>query len=107
MGWKGTRRTATSAALAGVVALVLAAPPPVAAEARTGTALSFGTVAARQDVQDVSPTPPPPRLPRNFRGKGKWIVQDLGITVPFTWEGRDGDSQMTAGARSTRSGSPT
>ncbi|WP_158710115.1 hypothetical protein [Streptomyces katrae] len=92
MGWKGTRRAA--AALAGVVALVLAAPPPAGAEPRSGTALSFGTVAARQDV---SPTPPPPRLPRNFRGKGKWIVQDLGITVPFTWEGRDGDSQMTAG----------
>ncbi|WP_046778296.1 hypothetical protein [Streptomyces yangpuensis] len=41
--------------------------------------------------------PPPPRLPRDFRGKGRWIVRDLDITVPFTWEGRDGDSQMTAG----------
>nr|WSX53412.1 hypothetical protein OG409_33525 [Streptomyces sp. NBC_00974] len=24
-------------------------------------------------------------------------MRDLDITVPFTWEGRDGDSQMTAG----------
>ncbi|MFB6812416.1 hypothetical protein [Streptomyces sp. NPDC056387] len=90
------------AALAGVVALVLAAPPPVAAAprtrtgtgARTVTAPSSGTPAARLQG---SPTPPPPRLPRDFRGKGTWIVRDLDITVPFTWEGRDGDSQMTAG----------
>ncbi|MGO4456441.1 hypothetical protein AB4039_03775 [Streptomyces sp. M-16] len=94
MGWQGARRTATSAAVAGLAALGLAAPPQVAAAPRTGTALSFGTVAARQAS---SPTPPPPRLPRDFRGKGKWIVRDLDITVPFTWEGRDGDSQMTAG----------
>ncbi|MFJ9079550.1 hypothetical protein ACIRO3_30580 [Streptomyces sp. NPDC102278] len=94
MGWKGTRKTVTSAALAGAVALVLAAPPSIGGGPRTGAAPSFGTVAARLDT---SPTPPPPRLPRDFRGKGKWIVRDLDITVPFTWEGRDGDSQMTAG----------
>lgn len=41
--------------------------------------------------------PAPPRLPRDFRGRGTWIVRDLGITVPFTWEGEDGDSQMIAG----------
>ncbi|MER6251427.1 hypothetical protein ABT224_08630 [Streptomyces sp. NPDC001584] len=95
MGWKkARRRTATSAALVGVVTLVLAAPPSVGAEPRTGTAPLYGTVAAQRNA---SPTPPPPRLPRDFRGKGKWIVRDLDITVPFTWEGRDGDSQMTAG----------
>ncbi|MEV6581944.1 hypothetical protein AB0M92_27695 [Streptomyces sp. NPDC051582] len=92
MGWNGTRRTAASAAL---VALVLAAAPPVGAEPRTGTAPPpFGTAAARQDA---SSTPSPPRLPRDFRGKGEWIVRDLDITVPFTWQGKDGDSQMTAG----------
>ncbi len=42
-------------------------------------------------------TPRPPQLPRNFRGKGEWIVRDLGITVPFRWEGKNGDSQMVAG----------
>ncbi|MFI8392832.1 hypothetical protein [Streptomyces sp. NPDC085540] len=93
-GKKGRRRTATSAALVGTAALVLAAPPSVNAEPRTGTASVFETVAARQEA---SATPPPPRLPRDFRGKGKWIVRDLDITVPFTWEGKDGNSQMTAG----------
>ena len=47
--------------------------------------------------QDSTPAPRPPRLPGNFRGKGRWIVRDLGITVPFSWEGRNGDSQMIAG----------
>ncbi|MGH3491375.1 MAG: hypothetical protein ACRDP8_26075 [Actinopolymorphaceae bacterium] len=28
---------------------------------------------------------------------GRSIVRDLGIDVPFTWQGRDGDSQMVAG----------
>ncbi|KIF01406.1 hypothetical protein PL81_35780 [Streptomyces sp. RSD-27] len=88
MGLKGARRTVTSAALAAAAALALAAPPPAAAVPRTGT-VSAG--------QEASPKPAPPRLPRDFRGKGRWIVRDLGITVPFTWEGRDGDSQMTAG----------
>lgn len=92
MGWKRTGRTAASTALAGAVALVLAAAPSAGAGPRTGAASRFGTVAARQDD-----SPPPPRLPRDFRGKGKWIVRDLGVTVPFTWNGRDGDSQMTAG----------
>ncbi|WP_405419614.1 hypothetical protein [Streptomyces erythrochromogenes] len=101
MGWNGVRRTAAPAALAAVVALVLAAPPSAGAGPRAGTgtvtaAASAGAVAAAR--QDPSPaTPPPPRLPRDFRGKGKWIVRDLDITVPFTWEGRNGDSQMTAG----------
>ncbi|CAM5673576.1 hypothetical protein SAVIM338S_07101 [Streptomyces avidinii] len=92
MAWKRTRRTAAPAALAGAVALVLAAAPLAGAEARAGAASGPGTVATPQDG-----TPPPPRLPRDFRGKGKWIVRDLDITVPFTWNGRDGDSQMTAG----------
>ncbi|MFF1801755.1 hypothetical protein [Streptomyces virginiae] len=96
MGWKGARRKATSTTLAAVVALVLAAGTPVGAQPRTGTVPPFGAVAVGRNAAPA-PTPPPPRLPRDFRGKGKWIVRDLDITVPFTWEGRDGDSQMTAG----------
>jgi hypothetical protein len=42
-------------------------------------------------------TPPPPRLPANFSGRGTWIVRDLGVTVPFTWRGRNGNSRMVAG----------
>jgi len=95
MGRTRTRRAAASAALAGVIALVTAAMPPAGAETRTGTKQpSFETAAAERATP---PTPRPPQLPRNFRGKGKWIVRDLGITVPFTWEGKNGDSQMVAG----------
>jgi hypothetical protein len=94
MGWTRTRRAAASAALAGVIVIVPAALPPVDAGTRTGTTPSFETAAAKGLS---SHKPRPPRLPRNFRGKGKWIVRDLGITVPFTWQGRNGDSQMTAG----------
>lgn len=90
MGWKGVPRTAASAVLAGAAVLVLAAVPPAGAGPRTAAV----TVAVRQDV---SSRPPAPRLPRDFRGRGRWIVRDLDITVPFTWEGKDGDSQMTAG----------
>ena len=38
------------------------------------------------------------KLPRDFVAKGRYIVPDLGIDVPFTWEGHDGDSQMIAGS---------
>lgn len=49
--------------------------------------------------------PPPPKLPRNFRWKGRYIVPDLvdpatgkvGVNVPFTWQGRNGNIQMIAG----------
>ncbi|MFD9459102.1 hypothetical protein ACFWBC_39330 [Streptomyces sp. NPDC059985] len=94
MAWKRTSWARTSAALAAAVTLVLAAPLPVVAAPRTAPLSSSGIVVAEPDA---SRTPPPPRLPRDFRGKGKWIVRDLDITVPFTWEGRDGNSQMTAG----------
>ncbi|MFD9011305.1 hypothetical protein [Streptomyces sp. NPDC059552] len=101
MGGKSRRRTTAPAALVAVAALVLAAAPSAGAGPRTGTgtgtAPSPAAAGARQGASDASPTPPVPRLPRDFRGKGKWIVRDLDITVPFTWEGRDGDSQMTAG----------
>jgi hypothetical protein len=44
-----------------------------------------------------SRTPKVPRVPQNFRGRGRYVVRDLGVNVPLTWEGRGGDSQMTAG----------
>ncbi|HEY1237322.1 MAG TPA: hypothetical protein VGE91_03240 [Solirubrobacterales bacterium] len=40
---------------------------------------------------------PRPRLPRDFRGSGRYLVPDLGVNVPFTWTGSDGNSQMIAG----------
>jgi len=41
--------------------------------------------------------PPPPKIPRNFRWTGRYIVPDLDAEVPFTWNGKDGNFQMTAG----------
>jgi len=41
--------------------------------------------------------PPPPQFPKNFVGKGRYLVPDLGVDVPLTWEGNGGDSQMIAG----------
>jgi hypothetical protein len=40
---------------------------------------------------------PTPELPPDFQAQGRYIVRDLDVNVPFTWEGRDGDSQMIAG----------
>jgi hypothetical protein len=49
---------------------------------------------------DATATPPPlpPQLPRDFQWEGRWIVRDLGVDVPFTWQGKDGDTQMIAGS---------
>lgn len=44
-----------------------------------------------------SQPPSPPRIPRDFRGKGRYIVRDLGFNVPFTWNGKNGESKMVAG----------
>lgn len=41
--------------------------------------------------------PPPPRLPRDFQWEGRYVVRDLGVDVPFTWHGKDGNLQMIAG----------
>lgn len=95
MGWTLTRRTKASAALAGAIAIISTVLPAAHAGTRAGGTPSSATV-----VEAKWPSPPaplPPRLPRDFRGKGSWIVRDLGITVPFTWEGSNGDSQMIAG----------
>ncbi|MFG1857155.1 hypothetical protein ACGFJT_35340 [Actinomadura geliboluensis] len=92
MGRTRKRWLVMSAALAGAFA-TLAMPPAVAAGRAAPT--PSGDVAAVR--APGGPTPRPPQLPHNFQGTGKWIVRDLGITVPFTWTGRDGDSQMVAG----------
>ena len=103
MGWTLTRRATASAALAGAIAIVSTVLPPARAGTRTGVARPLAAVAAERSGPPTPrppqpPRPPrPPRLPQDFRGKGTWIVRDLGVTVPFTWEGRNGDSQMVAG----------
>lgn len=94
MGRTRTRRAVVLTVLTVLVAVAPAALPP--GGGRPWTALVPSADAAA-DAQPLPAEPPPPRLPRNFRGKGKYIVRDLGITVPFSWQGRNGDSQMIAG----------
>jgi hypothetical protein len=50
-------------------------------------------VAAGKDTK----APSPPQLPRNFHGTGTYVVKGLDVEVPFTWDARDGNMQMTAG----------
>jgi len=46
---------------------------------------------------DATEPPLPPRLPRDFQWEGRYVVRDLGVDVPFTWHGKDGNIQMIAG----------
>ena len=85
MDWARVRWGSVLAAVVGLVVAV--------AIADAGSATTTTSAEKRLGSQ----TPRPPSLPRNFRGKGVWIVRDLGLTVPFTWQGRDGNSQMVAG----------
>lgn len=42
----------------------------------------------------------PPKLPKNFKGRGYYVVPSLGkhgTKVPFWWNGRDGNFRMVAG----------
>ncbi|MEW2220541.1 hypothetical protein AB0939_14800 [Streptomyces sp. NPDC006990] len=97
MGWTRARRTAAAAAVSGLLALVPAAPAAPAAGSTGDRAAHTPSSGAADAERAAAQTPPPPRLPRNFSGRGRWIVRDLGIEVPFRWAGRDGDSQMVAG----------
>lgn len=83
--------------MAGMRALIvgmalLVAVPASAASAAGGTGRASDDAAGRS-----AGSPPPPQLPEDFTGAGRYVVADLGIDVPFTWEGRDGNSQMIAG----------
>jgi hypothetical protein len=94
MDWTRTHRAAVLAAITGLIAIAATAATPAVAGTGTGTAPPSATAAAKRLS---SHTPRPPHLPGDFRGTGKWVVRDLGITVPFTWRGRNGNSQMVAG----------
>ena len=87
MDWPRMRWALGLAVVTGLVGTV------TAADAGTASTPSGESPANWRDSQ----TPRPPLLPRNFRGRGEWIVRDLGLTVPFTWQGRNGNSQMVAG----------
>lgn len=54
-------------------------------------------IVGSQYAENRSDPPEPPRLPSDFTWVGRYIVPDLGIEVPFTWNGSGGNIQMTAG----------
>jgi hypothetical protein len=85
------RRTLTAAAAAGLMATAVVMP----AQADAGQ--SARSAQARATEPAGLTTPRPPVLPADFQGTGRYIVRDLGVDVPFTWQGRNGDSQMVAG----------
>lgn len=44
-------------------------------------------------------SPKPPKIPKNFDAKGRYLVPDLGINVPFTYRGNNGNLKMVAGGK--------
>jgi hypothetical protein len=87
-------QTSAAATAGALIVLAATAPSPALAGSSPGATPGGGPVSAEPAR---SHTPRPPRIPRDFRGRGRYIVRDLGVNVPFTWTGRDGDSQMVAG----------
>jgi hypothetical protein len=85
------RWVSTWAAAMGLVTATLVSPGLANAPQLSRATLASVTLPARPA------TPPHPRLPANFQGKGRYIVSDLGVNVPFTWNGSRGNSQMIAG----------
>ena len=43
--------------------------------------------------------PAAPRIPHDFTWTGRYMVPDLDVEVPFTWQGNGGDFQMVAGGK--------
>src|SRR6266540_3456504 len=93
MDWRRTRRAAGSAVVVALVGIIVMAATS-AAGTRAGTTPPGEPSHAKRLGSHV---PRPPHLPRDFRGQGRWIVRDLGINVPFSWRGRNGNSRMIAG----------
>ena len=85
------RRILTAAAVTGLTATTVITPrlagSPQSPRMAFTSLNSAGGAAA----------PQPPVLPANFQGRGRYLVPDLHVDVPFTWQGRNGDSQMIAG----------
>jgi hypothetical protein len=62
-------------------------------------ALAGGCASGEPGASKTGSAPAPPQLPENFNWSGRYIVPDLGVNVPFTWQGHDGYSEMTAGSQ--------
>jgi hypothetical protein len=80
-------------------ALVLAAVVLVAA-AGCGDSSENAQPPGTDDVTTTSAPvadPSPPEIPQDFQWTGRYIVPDLDVEVPFTWQGNAGNFQMIAG----------
>lgn len=82
----GRNAAAAIAALLGISLLITA--PPIPAQAAT---------AAEAPTLTAKSRPKPPKLPRNFSGKGRYYVPSLKVNVPFTWKAKNGNVRMVAG----------
>ncbi|HWL60291.1 MAG TPA: hypothetical protein VNQ48_05320 [Microbacteriaceae bacterium] len=80
-------------ALASLIGIVLLASAGCAAVPPPPPAQSIDPSFA----PDRSDWPAPPRIPDDFSWAGRYVVPDLGVEVPFTWQGAGGDFQMVAG----------
>ena len=60
--------------------------------------LALALFAGCSSSLDATGPPPAPQLPRDFQWEGRYLVSDLDVDVPFTWQGSDGDIQMIAGS---------
>jgi hypothetical protein len=88
--WLG--RTLTSAAAAAGLTVAAVVMPGRAGAGPPGRSTLAGV------TRPATPaTPRPPVLPASFQGTGRYIVRDLNVNVPFSWQGRNGNSQMIAG----------
>jgi len=85
------RQTLAAAAITGLVTTVMTVPGLTRAPHTRRATLASVTVPA------APARPRPPVLPADFRGTGRYLVPDLGVNVPFSWQGRGGNSQMIAG----------
>lgn len=63
--------------------------------------LLFGLIASsfNPGPAKAAGNPEPPRLPRDFNGKGRYLAPDLGIDVPFSFRGSNGNVKMVAGGQ--------
>lgn len=98
MGPRGrTRRRRWIAGVVGAAALAVV-PACGASDDASGTAgIPASAPGTSATATGPGSDPLPPRLPEDFRWTGRYLVPDLDAEVPFTWEGRDGNFQMTAG----------
>ena len=81
-----------AAAIAGAAVVLAAGCSASESSQSPGTSGAPGTATTTDGAE-----PLPPRVPEDFRWSGRYVVPDLDAEVPFTWEGRDGNFQMTAG----------